>query len=182
MQVTSGRLSMQQRTPCVVQEYGHYNDGNDFRCQTWVPREQVVGHPDRDAIVRRIVWRRDCDADRSNPMRRLQRLGNPLRPSLEVADAVIDAAKLDPLMDARPPLKIPTQAMLNPRSVTLDRERYTLEIDAGARRWLYEWVGVNMDWTPAAVDDIAIARWAGELRDCLDALLGSDDISKHAPK
>jgi hypothetical protein len=146
----------------------------NYRCwAVWGPNE-VVGHPNRNAIVRRIVWRRDLDGDRSNPMRRLQRLGQPLRPSLEVADAIVDAAQLDVLMDASPPLKTPTQTMLNPRSLTLDGERYTIEIDGGARRWLFEWVGVNRDWTPTAVDDIAVATWARELRDFLDAVVTPD--------
>ena len=77
----------------------------NYRCwAVWGPHE-VVGHPNRDAIVRRIVWRRDLDGDPSDPMRRLQRLGQPLSPSLEIVDAIIDAAKLDLLMDAGPPLK-----------------------------------------------------------------------------
>jgi hypothetical protein len=130
-------------------------------------------------MVRRIVWRRDLDWDRSNPMLRLQNLGEPLRPLLEVADAIIEASKLDPMMEAVPPLRIPTQTMLNPPSLTLDGEHYAVEVDAGSRRWVYEWVGVNMHRTAAAEDDIAIARWAGELRDVLDAVIASDGIQTH---
>jgi hypothetical protein len=108
-------------------------------------------------------------------MRRLQRLGQAVHPTLEVTDAIFDSARLDPLMRARPSLGVPTNTMLNPLSVALDGERYTLEIDSGTMRWLYEWFGVNGDWTPASKEDLAVANWAKELRDLVEALIAVGD-------
>ena len=147
----------------------------NYQCwAVWGPNTPV-DDPHRDAIARRIVWRHDLDGDRTNPMRRLQRLGQAVHPSLEVTDIIFDAAKLDPLMRARPSLGVPVNTMLNPLSVALDGERYSLEIDSGTMRWLYEWFGIDADWTPASKEDLAVANWAKELRELVDALIAVGD-------
>src|SRR5438309_9221552 len=58
----------------------------------WGPpsREQPV----KSVMLRRIVWRTDLDGNRGNPMQRLQRIGKPVEPTLEVADGSVNAEDL----------------------------------------------------------------------------------------
>ena len=168
-----GPLPVDGYTRCSLLRLSVRPSFDNYRCWTvWGPAEAPANsHP--PAFVRRIVWRRDLDGDRGNPMRRVQRLGQALRPTLEVADAMFEAADLHPMARTRPRVDAPVDRMLAPRSLALDGERYALEVDAGTTRWSYEWLGVNMDWTSARMEEAPIASWAVQLRDLLDKVIAA---------
>jgi hypothetical protein len=148
---------------------------DNYRCwAVWGPAE--TGQP--TGLLRRIIWRRDVDGDRGNPMRRLQRLDLPLRPTLEVSDASIDLSGLAIWLRAMRPARPPETTMQRPRSIPLDGEWYGLEVVTGNAKWRYEWFGVNANWTPSDPAHEAFARWAVRFRDWLDsqfvAIAGTD--------
>jgi hypothetical protein len=135
----------------------------------WGPStsDQTVTH----FVVRRIIWRADLDGDRGNPMRRLQRIGQPLEPTFEVADGSVGADELAKRLRSLPLPERPARLLLTPRPIALDGERYGLEIDANLARCRIEWFGVNRDWTPSDEAYSPIARWSKEFCGWLDGML-----------
>jgi hypothetical protein len=61
--------------------------------------------------------------------------------------------------------------VLTPRPISLDGERYGLEIDSDRTRCRIEWFGVDRDWTASDLAYVAIARWSKEFHHWLNKLL-----------
>jgi hypothetical protein len=122
-------------------------------------------------MLRRIVWRTDLDGNRGNPMQRLQRIGKPVEPTLEVADGSVNAEDVGKRLGSLRLPDGPASSLLTPRPIVLDGERYGLEIDANVGRCRIEWFGVNRDWTPSDSAYSPIARWANEFSSWLDSML-----------
>jgi hypothetical protein len=67
-------------------------------------------------------------------MQRLQRIGKPLEPTLDVADGSVDADDLAKRLRSLPLPEAPAHPVLTPRPTVLDGERYGLVIDANLSR------------------------------------------------
>jgi hypothetical protein len=104
-------------------------------------------------------------------MRRLQRLGKPLEPTLEVTDDSVAADDARQWLHSLPLPVAPAVSVLTPRPISLDGERYGLEIDSDRTRCRIEWFGVDRDWTASDLAYVAIARWSKEFHHWLNKLL-----------
>jgi hypothetical protein len=142
------------------------------------PRCWAVWGPARadnsQGLVRRIVWRRDLDGDRGNPMRRLERLESPLHPTLEVSDGLVNLIDLETWVKKCPTPRLPESTMQQPRSFHVDGEWYGLDVINGRAKWRYEWFGMDTNWKPLDPSHEALARWAIRFRAWLDSRLEGD--------
>ena len=123
-------------------------------------------------IVRRLVWRKDLDGDRGNPMTRLRRLGQDLKPTIEIADGTIEMDDLQSQLETFPSLGAASQ--FSRRGITLDGTRCSIELDSGYGSWRHAWLGVESDWTPANDLHRNMASWASRFCAWLDAALDSE--------
>jgi hypothetical protein len=121
--------------------------------------------------MRRIVWRTDVDGNLSNPIYRLESLGKPVEPTLEVTDGHVNAHALAERLDSLPFAPFPAKSLLRARPIALDGERYRLEIDADMNRCRIEWFGVNLDWTPTDAAYDTLASWARDVSAWFDRQL-----------
>lgn len=122
--------------------------------------------------VRRLVWRRDIDGLRGDPMARLRRLGSDLMPSIEVADSTTRLDELTAWVEAAPISSEAAHRLTAPRSIGLDGNRCSVSFEAGDSAWKHEWFAIGTDWQPTDPTYDAFASWAMELRDRLEATLG----------
>jgi hypothetical protein len=129
--------------------------------------------------IRRITWRRDVDGDRGDPMARLRRLGSRLTPTIEVADSTIRAEDLKSWVQTLSVSSPAAELLGAPRSINLDGTRCSLSLDAGNLSWRHEWLAVGTDWQPTDPMYEALASWAMEFRDRLEAVIdGGGPIDK----
>lgn len=134
----------------------------------------VWGPADRtEAIVpmRRLIWRRDIDGNRADPMARLRRVGSDLMPAIEVFDSTTSLEELKAWAEAVPVLSDAAQQIATPRSIGLDGNRCSVSLEAGDSAWKHEWFAIGTDWQPTAPAYDALASWAMGLRDRLEAAL-----------
>ena len=120
-------------------------------------------------LLRRLVWRRDLDAPRTDPLRRLALLGQAVKATLEVTDRALDVRILTRALHP-PVLASPGEVMRRPRAIHLDGDSYGVELDSGSSSFRCEWFGVAGDWTPVDTTYQDVASWSIALRDDLDAL------------
>jgi hypothetical protein len=137
----------------------------------WGPKDA------KDAIetavpIRRLIWRRDVDGDRGDPMARLRRLGSGLKPTIEVADSSIRLADLKSWVQTLPASSPAAERIGTARSINLDGNRCSLSLEAGSTSWRHEWFAVGMDWQPSDQTYDGLANWAMQFRDRLAAALG----------
>jgi len=121
--------------------------------------------------VRRLVWRTDIDGNRGDPMARLRRLGTGLTPTIEVADSTIRLEELNGWVQAVPVSSEAAQRIAAPWSISLDGNRCSMSLEAGNLAWKHEWLAIGTDWQPTDPTYDALASWAMELRDRLEATL-----------
>jgi hypothetical protein len=122
------------------------------------------------ALARRLTWRTDIDvAGRSDPLRRLQRLGEIVQPTIEVADAKVDVAELQQRLADFPQIESIAGLVGSPPHFMIDGTHYGLELDAGLALIRFEWTGD--DWTHPDESFVAVARWAHAVCEFLDEQL-----------
>jgi hypothetical protein len=102
-------------------------------------------------------------------MARLGRLGSDLRPTIEVAASTIPLQDLTGWVEAMPATSRAAQRIGVPRSISLDGNRCSLSLEAGNVAWSHEWFAVGTDWQPTDPTYDALASWATEFRDRLEA-------------
>lgn len=134
----------------------------------WGPVDRV----EATVPIRRLMWRRDIDGDRGDPLARLRRLGSDLTPTIEVADSTIRVEDLQSWVQTVPVSNLAAERIGAPRSINLDGNQCSLSLDAGSLSWRHEWLAVGTDWQPTDPIYSALARWAMEFRDQLEAALG----------
>lgn len=147
--------------------------------QSWTVWGANPGEPNVGTLgfVRRIVWRREVDiAPRFDPVRRLQLLGQPLAPTVDVTDANLSVEMIADWLDRLPALESLSESVKRGRALHLDGERYGVEIDDGAILCRYGWWGASKDWMPSNQALKAVAKWTVLFRDWVEGLLDSGSL------
>jgi len=142
--------------------------GNHHLWVVWGPADRK----DATAPIRRLIWRRDVDGNRGDPIARLRRLGSDLMPTIEVADSTTRLDELKAWVEAVPVSSEAARRITDPRSIGLDGNRCSVCLEAGDSAWKHEWFAIGTDWQPTDPTYEALAGWAMELRDRLEAALG----------
>ncbi len=142
--------------------------GNYRLWVVWGPADGT----DTTVPIRRLIWRRDIDGNRGDPVARLRRLGSDLTPIIEVADSTIRLEDLMGWVEAVPVSSQAAERIGAPRSISLDGNWCSLSLEAGTSAWRHEWLAVGTDWQPTDPTYEALAGWALELRDWLEGSLG----------
>jgi len=152
------RLQLEEKA-----SFGNYRLG-----VVWGPADRT----DATVPIRRLIWRRDVDGNRGDPIARLRRLGSDLMPTIEVADSTPRLDELKAWVEAVPVSSEAARRITDPRSIGLDGNRCSVSLEAGDSAWKHEWFAIGTDWQPTDRTYEALANWAMELRDRLEAALG----------
>lgn len=126
--------------------------GNYRLWVVWGPADRA----EATVPVRRLIWRRDIDGNRGDPMARLRRLGSDLTPTIELVDSTIRLQDLMGWVGAVPVSSRAAERIGAPLSISVDGNRCSLSLEAGNSAWRHEWLAVGTDWQPT---DRPTRRW-----------------------
>jgi len=151
----------------------------NHRC--WAVWERIAADTDRRACsVRRLTWRYDLDGGRSDPMRRLQLLGEKVEPTIEVADGIMERDNVLGCL-ARFPHEDVHELVQIPLRWMLDGTRFGVEVDAGISSVRVEWPGGSLDWEASDSTFDAISAWALDVCRLVDERLDTRPLRPASP-